>query len=127
MNGTNVASGSALNGAHHPSPTTAHTTNGHLSPPPQPVPLSQKAQGKARQLDAPLPSLPSSGVFIPPSRLFSSPSPPPTGDDQQSGQIPLDALKSELNNEDDGLIPLAAIIERVASEAYETLQNLGET
>lgn len=87
--------------------------------------LSQKAQGKARQIEQA--SLPSADVYIPPSKLFSSPSPPATGNDAAGGQIPLDVLKSELNSEDDGLIPLAAIIERVSSEAYETLQNLGET
>ncbi|CAO1623278.1 unnamed protein product [Sympodiomycopsis kandeliae] len=84
--------------------------------------LSQKAQGKARQIDA---DLPNQGSYIPPSRLFSSPTLPQTGSD--GGQVPLEKLSAELNQEDDAYIPLAAILERVSSEAYDTLQNLGET
>jgi hypothetical protein len=60
------------------------------------------------------------------SQIFRATSPPRTEHDKR-GDFLVDVLKSELNQEDGGLIPLAAVIERVASEAYETLQNLGET
>lgn len=113
------------------------TSNGHLFPPHAPphAAISIKAQGKARAVDdatsSPLrrarrPSDINVGSqYVPPSRLFASPSPPPTGSGPRS--ISIEALKSELNFEDDAAIPLAAVVERVASEAYETLQNLGET
>ncbi|CAO1624298.1 unnamed protein product [Parajaminaea phylloscopi] len=107
----------------------------HLSSRPIEVPApppSLKAQGKARATEAQRDevvssraSLPGGSAFVSHSRLFRSPSPPQTG--QEEGQQSLDALKAELNNEADGLIPLAAVVERVASESYDTLLNLGET
>lgn len=77
-------------------------------------------------------SVPSVSSFLPDgvipashSQLFRTPSPPATGD--LRGQARLEDLKAELNSESDGLIPLAAVVERVASESYDTLLNLGET
>lgn len=73
----------------------------------------------------PSPPIPMQAAFLSHPRVFNSPSPPPTG--SGPGQVPLELLTSELAHEDDQPIPLAAIVERVTSEAYETLQNLGET
>lgn len=116
-------------------------SNGHLSPPAsdstfmRPA-LSLKAQGKVKAVESRAagtktsrstsPPIPGTGVKLSHSQMFRAASPPRTGHDK-GGEVLLDMLRSELNQEDGGLIPLAAVIERVASEAYETLQNLGET
>lgn len=117
------------------SASTPPAANGYLSPTSSSIVAfssSEKVQGKSKaSMDTPscLPSpprpLPDGQSYLTHSHLFHSPSPPPTGTREM--EVPLDSLKSELNNESDGLIPLAAVVERVASESYDTLLNLGET
>lgn len=46
---------------------------------------------------------------------------------QVDQNIPMEVLEAELPVEDEGLVPLAHIIERMANYGYEALQNLGET
>lgn len=99
----------------HPSTSSSSSTTVAPLPPPSPAAMSPRAQGKAKA--APPSPLPTQ-QHLSHSQLFRTPSPPPAS---------IDDLKGELNNEAGGLIPLAAIIERVASEAYDGLLNLGET
>ncbi|PWN18041.1 MED14-domain-containing protein [Microstroma glucosiphilum] len=137
-----TSSSASANGSLMPlNASSPSKSNGHLSPPASDPtfmrpPLSLKAQGKVKAVEAPAvvtktsrstsPPIPGSGVKLSHSQMFRASSPPRTGHDKRGG-ILLDGLKSELNQEDGGLIPLAAVIDRVASDAYETLQNLGET
>lgn len=47
--------------------------------------------------------------------------------DPLPADIPLSQLEAELPLEEADLIPLAALVERVANHGYEALQNLAET
>lgn len=112
-----------------PSMPPPSTSSRHGSPNGPSTPLSLKAQGKAKAVDdrdaSAQKALPDGNHHLSHSRLFSSPSPPPTGN--APNHVALADLAAELNYEGDGLIPLGAIVERVATEAYNEIHNLGET
>ncbi|CAD6893912.1 unnamed protein product [Tilletia controversa] len=95
----------------------APATAGAMPPPsslPTPAAVkSEKAQGKARQVDEPnsMQWLPTNGSSHPVSY-----------DD-----TPPEALLSELLPQTENLVPLAAIVERMSNYGYEALQILSET
>ncbi|KAE8216846.1 hypothetical protein CF327_g95 [Tilletia walkeri] len=90
-------------------------------PPPTSLPTSvksEKAQGKARQVDD----------------LSSIQWPPTNGTDKSNASHPImyddtppEALLAELLPQTENLVPLAAIVERMSNYGYEALQILSET
>ncbi|KAK0551893.1 mediator complex subunit [Tilletia horrida] len=85
-----------------------HAAASAVMPPPPLIVKSEKAQGKARQVDAP-------------ESIMAWTSSAPQDD------TPPEQLLAEILPQTENLVPLAAIVERMSNYGYEALQILSET